>query len=85
MGHTTWTFVTLAVAVPLALLTVQFWDGLDGCVFTVTAYGALFKRRVLKVKDPSAVIERSSPPLSSSTRPVPFTPVTVPPMESEGV
>ena len=31
-----WTFVTLAVAVPLPLVTAQVCAGLEGCVRTVT-------------------------------------------------
>ncbi len=36
LPQVTWTFATLAKAVPVALVTLQFCMGLAGCVLTVT-------------------------------------------------
>jgi hypothetical protein len=49
-------------------------------VRTVTSYRAPFCRAVPKAKAPLPTIERSLPPLSRSTRPVPARPVTAPPI-----
>src|SRR3981081_1276634 len=81
--HVVWTFVTLAVAVPLPLTTVQVCDGLEGGVATVTLKALPVATGVGKVKVPLAVIERLSPVLFCRTIPVPVSPVTVPPMVNE--
>lgn len=73
------TVVTLAVTVPLPVVTVQFCAGEPGCVRIVTEYGLPVATGVANVKAPLAVMVRLSPPLSWRTRPVPTTPVTVPP------
>src|SRR4029077_12461186 len=74
------TEVTLAEAVPLPLVTTQLCDGLLGWVSTVTAYAEPTFTAVLNVKFPVAVTDKLSPPLFCSTRPVPASPVTAPPM-----
>src|ERR1700743_1797886 len=65
--------------VPEPLRTVQVWVGFEGWLLTVTAYAALLARRVPNTKSPLPVKLKPSPPLSSSTRPDPLKPVTVPP------
>src|SRR5437899_1930100 len=62
------------------LLTVQLWLGLVGCVRTVTLYVEPASMGVLKVNGPLAETIRSLPPLFRSTRPVPESPLTVPPI-----
>jgi hypothetical protein len=80
--HVIWTVVTLAVAVPLPLTTVQVCEGLEGGVATVTLKGLPVATAVGKVKGPLAEIVRLSPVLFCRTIPVPVIPVTVPPMEN---
>jgi hypothetical protein len=58
---------------------VQYSSGEPGPLSTVTSNVSPSGTLVAKVKEPSAVIERSSPPLFWSTIPVPSTPRTVPP------
>src|SRR5579885_1824901 len=65
--------------VPEPLCTVQVCAGLDGCVATVTEYAPLFAILSRNVKSPLAVGEILPLPLSSSTSPVPSSPVMVPP------
>ncbi len=72
--------VTFAKAVPLPMVTTQFCAGLEGCVRTVTAYVVPLAMAVAKVKLPFALTGRLSPPLSSSTRPVPERPETATPI-----
>src|SRR5437879_11694146 len=62
------------------LVTVQLWLGLVGCVRTVTLYVEPASMGVLKVNGPLAETIRSLPPLFRSTRPVPESPLTVPPI-----
>src|SRR5580693_6438101 len=82
-GHTTDTFVTLVVAVPVPKLTVQVWLGPAGCPKTVTLKGPLSGTRVGNVNTPFLVIGKLSPPLSCKIKPVPpANPETEPPMES---
>src|SRR5580704_11148970 len=78
--HVTCTPVTLAVAVPLPLATVQVCAGVEGAVRTETLYGIPVAILVVNVKGPAAAMARLFPPLSSKTSPVPARPVTVPPM-----
>jgi hypothetical protein len=78
--HVIWTVVTLAVAVPLPLTTVQVCEGLEGGVATVTLKALPVATAVGKVKGPLAEIVRLSPVLFCRTIPVPVIPVTVPPM-----
>jgi hypothetical protein len=69
--------VTLAVAVPLPLVTVQLWP--TGWVSTVTLYAPPLATAVEKVKLVAfALTVRLSPLLSCNTSPVPVSPVTVP-------
>jgi len=77
--HVIATLVTLAEAVPLPLATVQVCVGVEGEVKTETLYGLPLATAVLNVKGPLAVIGRLSPALFWRTRPVPVSPVTVPP------
>src|SRR4051812_32599564 len=74
-----------APIVPVPLPTTQLWAGDEGCVATVTLYGAPLATGVAKVKVPSALMPRSSPPLSRRVSPVPVRPVTVPPTAYEFV
>ena len=77
------TLVTFAEPmVPVPPLTVHVCP--DGCVFTVTAYAAPLASWVGNVKEPLAVTDRLSPPLSCSTT-VPDSPDAVPPTEYVGV
>jgi hypothetical protein len=78
--HVIWTFVTVAVAVPLPLTTVQVCAGLEGAVATVTLKALPLATGVGKVKGPLAEIVRLSPVLFCRTIPVPVIPLTVPPM-----
>src|ERR1700722_7214466 len=64
---------------PEPLRTVQVCVGFDGCVITVTEYAALLSSLVPKTKVPLPLKLKESPPLSSSVRPDPLNPVTVPP------
>src|SRR5215472_4387061 len=75
------TLVTLPVAVPLPLVTVQICRGFVGCVFTVTAYASVGPvTGVLNVNGPFAVSVRASPPLSCRITLSPVAnPVSVPP------
>ena len=76
------TLVTFAEpTVPVPPLTVQVCP--DGWVRTVTEYAAPLASFVGNVKEPLAVTERLSPPLSCSTT-VPASPDTVPPTEYVG-
>src|SRR5215469_49611 len=77
-AQVTCTLLTLAVAVPVPFVTVQFCAGLLGCVDTVTLYPPL--TAVTNVKGPLPLIVRVSEPLFCSTNPVPVSPVTVPPI-----
>src|SRR6516164_3527050 len=77
-AQVTCTLLTLAVAVPVPFVTVQFCAGLLGCVDTVTLYPPL--TAVTNVKGPFPLIVRVSEPLFCSTNPVPLSPVTVPPI-----
>src|SRR5580692_6406380 len=79
-AHATSTFVTLAVAVPLPFVTVQVSAGLDGCVSTVTLYGAPLLIGAVNVNLPFALMGKLLPLLSCSTRPVPESPLTLPPI-----
>src|ERR1700676_1251795 len=77
------TLVTLAVAVPLLLASVQVCAGELGWVEIATAQMLPVGSWVLKVKAPVLVIVRGSltvPLLSTRTSPVPCKPITVPPM-----
>ena len=79
VAHRTWMLATgSAPAVPLPLPTVHICVGESGCVFTVTAYGSPWVTVVANVNSPSAETARSSPPLSTRTRPDPCNPVTCP-------
>jgi hypothetical protein len=71
--------VTLALAVPEALVSTQVWP--TGCVSMVTAYALPLTSDVAKVKAPFAATSRLSPPLSSRNTDLPVpNPLTVPPM-----
>jgi hypothetical protein len=72
------TFVTLALALPLPLVTVQFW--LVGWVSTVTLYAVLLATGFEKVKPPFAPTGRLLPSLTCKTSPVPMSRETVPPI-----
>src|SRR5579871_110983 len=77
------TLVTLAVAVPLALVTVQLWP--RGCVSTVTPYALPLVAGVAKVKLVAfALTARLLPPLFCRTSPAPVRPATAPPMVKVG-
>src|SRR4029077_6793257 len=80
VAQETETLVTLALAVPLPLVTVQSCVGLLGWVLTVTAYAVPLATDVANVNVPLAVTERLSLPLSCKTRPEPVSPVTEPPI-----
>ena len=76
--------MTLVPATPPApLVTPQYWVGLDAWLLTVTSYFDRSATGVGKTKPPGALTVRSSAPLSCSTRPLPFSPVTVPPTVKE--
>src|SRR5271168_4569913 len=78
--HVTTMLPTLALAVPLPLVTMQDCTGFVGFVNTVTTYMVPAVRAVGNVNPPLAVMVRLSPPLSCRTRPVPERLTTVPPM-----
>lgn len=67
------------MAVPLPLVTVQFW--LAGWVSTVTLYALPLLTEVAKVKLVAfALTVRLLLPLSCKTSPAPVSPVIVPPI-----
>src|ERR1035437_5839093 len=69
--HVIWIFPTLAIAVPLPLVTVQVCVGDFGWVAIVTLYVVPMAMAVLKVNGLLVKIVRASPPLFCRTRPVP--------------
>jgi hypothetical protein len=84
-SQVTLTFVTLAEALPLPLITAQLSPA--GCVSTVTLYTPPLATEVAKVKLVAFALRlRSLPPLFCKTNPVPVNPATVPPtVYAEGV
>ena len=73
------TLLTLPeLTVPDALLTAQLCVGFEGCVSTVTAYGVPLATLKVKFVEPGGRV-RLPAPLFCSTRPVPASPVMVPP------
>src|ERR1700722_3274445 len=64
---------------PEALRAVQVCAGLEGWVATVTEKAAPLPSRVPKTKPPLALKGKLSPPLICNTRPLPRSPVRVPP------
>ena len=75
------TLVTaLDVTPPVPLVTTHVCHGVVGWVWTVTAYVPPLATAVAKVNEPLVVTLRVSLPLSCSARPVPTSPVTVPPI-----
>ncbi len=76
---TTTSVMPVLPMVPVPPVTVQVCVGIVGCVLTVTANAEPVVSAVANVKVPSALMARSSPPLSSSTSPPPARPITLPP------
>src|SRR5580692_1817715 len=67
------------VIVPLPPVTTQVCQGLVGCVFTVMAKGCPLAIGAAKANEPEPEMARSPAPFSWMTRPLPVSPVTVPP------
>src|SRR5271165_2920799 len=79
--HVTVTLVTLAVAVPVPLVTRQVCVGLLGCVRTVTLNVPGTSVGKVNCCVPVPVTGRLSRPLFCNTNPEPLKPLTVPAME----